>query len=134
MTWSFPTAILGEAFSVAPFIKGGGLWQKRRADLEAPSVGQAPSITVCVTQHLRPLRCESLISLDAADKDRDRVSEPESGPKVCLSVLHGTSEVWNDAFCTRACAAAMLKKKQVRPRAAYCLRCLGTGVEQGARL
>lgn len=67
MTWSFPTAILGEAFSVAPFIKEGGLWQKRRADLEAPSVGQAPRFTVCVTPHLRPLRCESLISLDAAD-------------------------------------------------------------------
>lgn len=89
MTWSFPTDILGEAFSVAPFIKGGGLWQKRRADLEAPSVGQAPRFTACVTQHLRPLRCESLISPDAADKDRNRVSEPESGPKACLMFCMG---------------------------------------------
>lgn len=91
MTWSFPTAILGEAFSVAPFIKEGGLWQKRRADLEAPSVGQAPRFTVCVTPHLRPLRCESLISLDAADRRcRQRpgqIVRARIRPKRCVSVL-----------------------------------------------
>lgn len=62
-------------------VEAGGLWQKRSVDLEASSVGQALRFTVCVTQHLRPLRCESLISFDAVDNDPDRacpaVSEPE---------------------------------------------------------
>lgn len=106
VTWSFPTAMLGEASSVASLNEVGGLWRKRRADLEAPSVGQAPRATVYVTQHIRRARCESLISLDAADRGRCRACSSlraKIRPKRRVSHgLHGTSEMSNDASCTCA--------------------------------
>ena len=51
-----------------------------------------PEFSGCVTQHLRPGKCGSLISLDAVDKTRDRACSglrARIRPKRCLSICMG---------------------------------------------